>query len=157
MISPEQFQRLIPVACRWAEMQEKIILRDGTPLDADQLADARRLGIMRPERIRVLRVNSIPAPEPAQLLETAQVVGLFARETAGMTLRYGIFLQSDAANDRLLLAHELAHVLQYERLGGFRAFMERYLFECVAFGYPNTPLEQEAGQMAESLCNLRAA
>jgi len=66
-----------------------------------------------------------------------------------MTLRYGIFIQKRSSDDRRLLAHELGHVRQYERMGGFRAFMERYLFECMIIGYPNTPMEQEADELAE--------
>ena len=40
-----------------------------------------------------------------------------------MTLRYGIFIQTDHWGDRRLLLHELAHVAQYERFGGFRRFL----------------------------------
>ncbi len=92
-----------------------------------------------------------------QLRIAAQQIGLFGSETAGMTLRYGIYVQKESANDRRLIAHELGHVKQYERMGGFRAFMERYLFECMMMGYPNTPMEQEADEIAESVVNLRAA
>jgi hypothetical protein len=157
MISPEEFQRLIPLACRWAEAQERVIAETGRPLNAEELELARRMGIFRAERVRILAVAEIPAPEHLQLRMAAQQVGLFGSETAGMTLRYGIFVQHDSANDRRLVAHELGHVKQYERMGGFRAFMERYLFECMMMGYPNTPMEQEAEEIADSVVNLRAA
>ena len=53
---------------------------------------------------------------------------------------------------RQLLAHELAHVAQYERLGGFREFLKQYLEECINPGYPLGDLELEAEQ-AESLAS----
>jgi hypothetical protein len=157
MITPEEFQRLIPLACRWAELQERVIAQAGRPLNAEELQLARRMGIFRAERIRILAIDEIPAPEQMQLRIAAQQIGLFGSETAGMTLRYGIYVQKDSANDRRLIAHELGHVKQYERMGGFRAFMERYLFECMMMGYPNTPMEQEADEIAESVVSLRAA
>jgi len=157
MITPEEFQRLIPLACRWAETQERLIAENGRPLNAAELDLARSIGILRPERIRVLTIEEVPAPEQIQLRIAARQVGLFGSSTAGMTLRYGIFIQKDSADDRRLLAHELGHVRQYERMGGFRAFMERYLFECMIMGYPNTPMEQEADEIAASFSNLRAA
>jgi hypothetical protein len=48
--------------------------------------------------------------------------------------------------------HELAHVAQYERLGGFREFLKQYLEECINPGYPLGDLELEAKQ-AESLAS----
>lgn len=157
MITPEEFQRLIPLACRWAESQERFIIENGRALTAAELHLARSIGILRAERIRVLTVDSVPPPEYVQLRIAAQQIGLFGSETLGMTLRYGIFIQKDGVHNRRLLAHELGHVRQYERMGGFRAFMERYLFECIMMGYPNTPMEQEADEIADSSLKLRAA
>lgn len=54
-------------------------------------------------------------------------------------------------SDRRLLAHELAHVAQYERLGGFHEFLKQYLEECISPGYPLGDLEQEAKQAESSL------
>jgi len=69
-----------------------------------------------------------------------------------MTLRYGIFIRQEHGGDRRLLVHELAHVAQYERLGGFREFLKQYLEECINPGYPLGDLELEAKQ-AESLAS----
>src|SRR3954470_19097422 len=114
MITPEEFQRLVPLACRWAETQERLIIETGRPLTDEEQVLARLMGIMRVERIRVLEVEEVPAPEQVLLRMAAQQVGLFGTETAGMTLRYGIFIQKNSAEDRRLLAHELGHVRQYE-------------------------------------------
>ena len=64
--------------------------------------------------------------------------------TRGLALQYGIFIRSDCWRERTLIAHELVHTAQYERLGGILPFLRKYLFECVTIGYPEAPLEQEA-------------
>ena len=152
MISREQFQALVPLACEWAEEQEGHILREGKPLNAGQIQDAKRIGVVHPERVRLRAVEEIPLPETPALGVAAEATGLISPLTIGLTLRYGIFIQADSWAERRLIVHELAHVAQYERLGGFRPFLERYLLECITIGYPEAPLEQEAKQVENELC-----
>jgi hypothetical protein len=71
--------------------------------------------------------------------------------TAGLTLRYGILVRHDWWRDRRLVAHELAHVAQYERLGGIAPFLRVYLRECLIEGYPAGALEQEAIRCASAI------
>ena len=52
---------------------------------------------------------------------------------------------------RILREGFALHTAQYERLGGFRAFLKTYLTECIELGYPNSPLEQEAIDKAHRL------
>ncbi|MDB6059041.1 MAG: hypothetical protein JWO95_2885, partial [Verrucomicrobiales bacterium] len=77
MITPEEFQRLIPLACRWAESQERLIVENGRPLTSIELDLARSMDIRRAERIRVLVVDQVPSPELLQIRLAAQHVGLF--------------------------------------------------------------------------------
>ncbi|MHC4738483.1 MAG: hypothetical protein ACYS9Y_06230 [Planctomycetota bacterium] len=44
----------------------------------------------------------------------------------------------------MVIVHELVHTSQYEKLGGFLPFLQKYLHQCVTIGYPTTPLEREA-------------
>jgi hypothetical protein len=145
-------QALLPFACAWAKWQERRIRREGVPLPHMLLADARRLGVRRPERVRMLAVKLVPGGMPSWLRTIARPVRLLSPLTSGMSLRYGIFVRSDCWGDRRLLCHELVHTAQYERLGGFWPFLKLYLFECLGEpGYPLGPLEQEAqerGQIA---------
>jgi len=67
-------------------------------------------------------------------------------------LQYGIFIRLDCWRDRALIAHELVHTAQYERLGGILPFLRQYLFECVTIGYPEAPMEQEAIAVAARVC-----
>jgi hypothetical protein len=152
MITSEEFKILLPLACAWAEEQEKLILRDGVPLTQPQVADAKRAGVSHPERVRLLNVPRVPMPEHPALRAAAVAAQLISPRTGGLTLRYGVFVRSDCWGNRQLITHELVHTSQYERLGGFQPFLQQYLYECITIGYPAAPMEQEAVLTAARLC-----
>ena len=152
MITQEQFKILLQLACTWAEEQEGIILRDGALLSPAQIADAKTIGVVHLERVRLLRVPSIPMPVHPVLRAAADATKLISPDTAGLTLRYGIFIRSDYWGARPLVFHELVHTSQYERLGGFQQFLQQYLYECITIGYPAAPMEQEAVTTTARLC-----
>ena len=110
MITQEQFKILLPLACAWAEEQERSILRDGVPLTAFQIADAVKIGVAHPERVKLLRVPRIPIPEHPALRAAAAETELISPLTCGLTLRYGIFIRADCWGDRRLVFHELVAV-----------------------------------------------
>jgi hypothetical protein len=143
---------LLPLAVRWAEREEKRILRKGVALVEPHLSDARIVGVEYPERIRLLKVRSIPPPSNPILKFAAHTTGLVSQDSAGMALRYGILIREEFSGDRNLNAHECVHTSQYERLGGFNAFLSRYLRECLECGYPEAPLEQEAMLKSAEIC-----
>jgi hypothetical protein len=140
---------ILPFACVWAKRQESIILRTGFALSNEQCEIAKRLGILRPERVRLRAVVQMP-PLNWFLRRAGEKLGVVSDQTIGMTLRYGIYIRKDHWGARRLLVHELAHVAQYERTGGFCTFLSQYLEECINPGYPLGELEQEA-KRAESL------
>jgi len=144
MITPQQFTQLLPLAIAWAEQQENYILQNGIQLTLSQVSDARLIPVVNPEKVRLLKVNLIPLPSEASLKSAAQMLGLITSNTIGLTLRYGVFIRNDFWNGRKIVIHELVHVAQYERLGGIGNFLQRYLQECITFGYPSAPMEQEA-------------
>ena len=126
---------ILPLACDWVAQHERAILLQGVPLTPAQLADARQLGVQHPERVRA----------------AAQATRFLTSDTIGLTLRYGIFLRADYWGDRALLAHELVHSAQYERLCGIEPFLRQYFAEVLALGYLRAPLEQEAVRLARRL------
>ena len=152
MITQEHFKVLLPIACAWAEEQENIIIHYGVPLSSVQTADAVKIGINHPEKVRLLKVTRIPVPVQRPLCTAADATQLISPLTAGLTLRYGIFIRADCWGDRQLVCHELVHTSQYERLGGLQQFLERYLHECITIGYPAAPMEQEAVTTTAKLC-----
>jgi hypothetical protein len=143
---------LLPVAYAWAEKQEIIIMQQGEPLGENQLADARRAGVVQPEKIRVMRVEILPFPENDDVVFVAKRIGLYQPHSTGLTLSYAICIRNDFWNDRQVLVHECVHVGQYEKLGGIRPFLNVYLRECIDPGYPFGRLEQEAILLAKDIC-----
>lgn len=140
----QQFKVILPLASKWVEEQERIILQEGEPLSAQGLEDARLMGVTYPEQIRLLQVESIPLPSNPILKAAAVSTGLISQNTGGMSLRYGIFLRTDCWENREIIAHECVHTAQYERFGSVKSFLQHYLEECITIGYPDAPLEQEA-------------
>jgi hypothetical protein len=143
---------IVPIAVAWIRKQERRILADGVSLDAEQQADARAVGVSHPERIRLLRVETIPSLRLRSLRWTAVKLGVLSPHTAGLTAGYGIFIREDFWRHRALLVHELVHTAQYERLGGIRPFLCEYLRECLVEGYPLGPLVQETASAARRIC-----
>jgi len=154
-ITLEQFEVFLPLACQWAAAQEEYILANGEPLSDVQLEDARLISVSHPERIRLLHVTQIPLPEHPTLRAAAEATQFITALTRGLTLRYGMFIRSDCKGDRALVVHELAHIAQYERLGGFEPFLRRYLSEYLTIGYPAAPMEQEVIDVTSRVCRLQ--
>jgi len=140
---------VLPIACTWAARHESIILREGVGLSAAEADKACQIGVVHPEKVRLLAVDVIP-PTNRLLRGIGAKLGFVSSQTIGMTLRYGILIQREHRGDRRLLVHELAHVSQYERFGGFRGFLYQYLQECINPGYPLGDLELEAKKAEES-------
>jgi len=146
-----QFDKLLPLAVNWATAVEARILREGVPLTKESMVDARTIGVLEPERVRLLALARVPMPDDLTLKTAAGAIQFLTPATRGLTLRYGIFIRQDCWSDRRLVTHELVHTAQYERLGGIEPFLRQYLLECLKVGYPAAPLEQEAIAMAGRL------
>jgi len=93
--------------------------------------------------VRLVYTTPLPLPLPGVVRCAAQRAGLISPHIAGMTLGYGIALRGDCLGDTRLLAHELAHVAQHERMD-LNGFLRQYVRECVLPGYPRGALEAEA-------------
>src|SRR5262245_62516648 len=102
IITPEQLEMLLPLACAWAVGQERAIVQSGVGLSESQLADARQVGVARPERVRLLRVAQIPVPTAPALAAAARATNLISPLTHGLTFRYGIFIRADILNQSQL-------------------------------------------------------
>ncbi|MCG6972723.1 MAG: hypothetical protein LJE66_06230 [Desulfobacterales bacterium] len=151
-LASDKFLYVLPIASEWAEAKEKVVLKNGDPLSNSQIEDAKRVGVLRPERVRMLRVPQIPFPKHPVLKSAAESIQLFTPDAVSLTVRYGIFIHSDFSDDRCLIIHELVHTSQYEKLGGFLPFIRKYLLQLINIGYPDAPLEQEAIKIAKRIC-----
>jgi len=142
---------MLPFAIWWVRHNEKIALRMGRKLCDEELEWAKQIGILHPEKIRILNVATIPTPAPNFIEKLIQRKGYPAGSAAGMCMRYGIYAKETYAHRKSLIAHELVHTHQFERLGGIWHFLKTYLQETMLLGYANSPLEIEANHTAESL------
>ncbi len=122
----------------------------GRTLTPVEQALATQLGVAAPERVRVVLTPTMPWPGPRWLHRLASRLGFPALESIGLCLGHTIFLHPAWARPAVL-AHELVHTAQCERLGGLRPFLHRYLAECLAFGYAEAPLEREARDVSTSV------
>ena len=144
----------IPWASRWVAEQEALIVVRGEVLTLDQQNDARRAGVAAPEKIHIMVVDSIQPPNHPVLTFASRFVNLIGPHTAGLTLRYGIYIRKDCSDyqhHRELYVHEFVHTAQYERHGSIHGFLVDYLRECLTPGYPHGPLERQADRTAKKM------
>jgi len=146
------FEKLVSLAVEWATEQEQKILREGVPLSEEEITDAKMTGVKDPERVRLLRVETVPTPTHPLLKAAYDTINLRTPAPRGLALQYGISIRSDYWRDRSLIAHELAHTAQYERLGGIVPFLRQYLSDCMTIGYGGSPMEQEAVAASARIC-----
>lgn len=104
---------------------------------------ARKLGVIQPERIRIVVLDKFPMPADPELLAEASGYGLGSYFEGGRTMGYAIMLKPRYANNPVVVSHELVHVSQHDRMGR-EAFLLRYLLEMEIVGYARSPLELEA-------------
>ncbi len=148
----DSINMLLDLACDWAEGQQEHVLQNGTALSEQEMTDAGLAGVSCPEKVRLLEVDQIPWPDNPTLESIGRETGFITDDSEGLALGYGIFLRSGSGRARRLVAHELVHVAQCERLGGLEQFLRQYLSECANFGYPNAPMEEEAVETAGRIC-----
>jgi len=149
----DQLEELLPLAAQWATEQERRVLCEGVRLSEIEMADAKAIGVRNPERVRLLRVQTIPVPAHPMLRSAAASINFLTAAPRGLALEYAIFVRADHWRDRALIAHELVHTAQYQRLGGILPFLQTYIYQCATVGYPNAALELEAIATAERVCS----
>jgi hypothetical protein len=138
-----KLERFYPRVRAWYDAVEVRYLPLGRPLTAQEMDDARRLGVLQPQDVRVVVLDVFPMPEDLELRTEAERHGLGSRMEAGRTMGHAILLKPWAADEPTLLRHELVHVAQMDRLGR-EGFLRRYLIELEMLGYARSPLELEA-------------
>ena len=150
MITSEEVNRNFPKLVEWVTQNERICMETGEQLSSEGARDAQAMGVEKIDTVRILVQGEISLPSDPELLQLFLKSGLGA--VTGMTFGHGIFAKAGAYG-RHLIAHELGHVLQYERFGGIEPFLVAYVPEVVSPPYyPNGPLELEAERIANTIC-----
>jgi hypothetical protein len=149
MITSEDLERIRPKAVEWVTRMERTCAEIGKPLLPLNMEDAQIIGIQDLDSIRVIVLSEMPVPDDSELRRYFEQIKL---APLGMTFGHGIAVK-DGHFARHLMAHELVHGLQYERLGGIGPFLAAYLPEVfLPPYYGHGPLELEAKMLADALC-----
>lgn len=132
-----QIARLLPALRAEERARDARALAEGRGLSPAEQEIARRVGVQQPEKVRLLALPKIPPMADSELAR------LFRVERAwGLTTGYGITVTQQPVPD-WLLAHELVHVAQYERLGA-GPMLRRTLTEVLVLPGNLIPIEREA-------------
>jgi len=135
---------LHPGAIVFVDETEREILRRGRPLNAEETRIALAVGVAHPEQVRVLVHEHFIEPRDRAWVALARRLGITTdAEEAGRAAGHGLELKRRFARTRSVLAHELTHVAQYERLGT-PALLRDYLEQLLVVGYERSPIEAEA-------------
>ncbi len=167
MISTGVLQHMLPIvlspATNWASRTGEEVIRHGRALNETQLALARRIGVAQPEQVRYQVVEILPRPS-AELDMLARHGHVLTSATESVMLGYGICVRRDVENVEYWLAHELVHVMQFERIGSLREFIRQYVANCLEYGHEESPLEieartitdylQQAGEIPQMACEV---
>lgn len=136
---------LLPLAAQWMGEVAAYYRAEGRLLDALELPIAAQAGVQNPREVRVSTVGQMPAPSHPALQSAMDASGFWTQNAAGLTLGPVILIR-EGHFSRALLAHELVHVAQFERLG-IEAFLREYFEQVLGVGYENAPLELEARRL----------
>ena len=142
-------QQNIPKAVQWVTEIEHDCMEIGHQLSPQSKRDARTLGVEQIDLVRVMVLTEIPLPNDRDLWKFILQTAICSNR--GIAFGRGIVLKTGDYYRRLI-AHKLAHVMQYERFGGIEPFLVCYIPESFPPHYPNGPLEQEAEQLAKAVC-----
>jgi hypothetical protein len=134
---------LLPKAIAWAAEEALRVATSGRALTVDEITLAHKVGVVKPELIRIQSCDCLPMPQDPSLQAAAVQTGLLGPGMVGLTLGYSVFVCRGHETHRLL-AHEFRHVFQYEQNGSIAGFLPIYLQQIVAVGYGNAPLEVDA-------------
>lgn len=134
---------LLPYASWWVGRQEHRILKEGIELTSEEKMWAASVGVQDVDKVRLLYLPMIPLPVSSITYFVARMLGK-PLDVGGMAAQYGIYVVKQSRNDPSILVHEMAHIAQYERMGGIRPFLEQYFEELFTEGYDNSGMELEA-------------
>jgi hypothetical protein len=141
-----ELPRLLPRAIAWAQAESDRVQASGLVLLAQGVEWARKVGVARPDLVRIEVTPSLPMPTDPDLAAAAIQAELLGPGMAGLTLGYSIFILASLPETSWTLVHELRHVHQYEQAGSIAAFLPVYLAQVVSVGYLNAPLEIDANE-----------
>lgn len=139
----KELRQWLPLVTAWARRHHDLIQDNGVELSDDAVDLARSVGVVEPNRIRVMLVDEIPFHDDQAIYSLAKSIGMLSGQVQGITFGHSIYIVRGHQSLQLF-SHEFRHVHQYETLGSIGEFMEVYLEQVLIFGYHQAPLERDA-------------
>ena len=136
---------LLPLAAQWMRETAAFYQTEGRSLNVAEIPIAEAAGVEKPQEVRLALVKQMPAPSHAALQSAMSRSGFWTQNAAGLTLGPVILIR-EGHFSRALLAHELVHVAQFERLG-IEGFLQGYFEQVLGVGYEHAPMELEARKL----------
>lgn len=139
----EQLNAFAPPAIKWLNQVASEMATHARRLSSQEQALAKEVGVKDPTRVRIALVEEMPLPHDEPLRSMALKLGYGNQAIAGGCIGHLVWINKRHAGNRALLAHELVHVAQQERMSQEQYF-RRYMAELTVVGYTRSPLEVEA-------------
>ena len=143
----QKLEILAPLTLEWFEQIESQYLHKGRTLTLEEQQMARSIGVASPEKVRVIVLKHFPHPANTTLKLYTRNYGMGASSEAGRTMGNVIMLKAKRQDERELLAYELVHIAQQEKLGR-QAYVRRFITEYELVGRDRSPLELDAHKIA---------
>lgn len=137
---------------------EAHILATGRSLTELEIKLARAVGVKHPSRIRILEVAHIPLRDTDQKLISGEAIKKPPFRMAvigGLQAGYGLVIDKRYLKETWLLAHEFAHIHQFEKLGQER-MLRQVLIEHQVLDGKLIPIEREAIALSEAATGIKA-
>jgi hypothetical protein len=74
----------------------------GLPLNETLTVVTASVGVLHPERIRVVEISQVPMPDDPKLRQAALDAGLLGPDMIGLTLGYGVYVCVGHATTRVM-------------------------------------------------------
>lgn len=144
----QEIDHFLPLLLDWYAEAETSLLPQGRPLKPAEMRIAHMLAIREPDKVRIVVQEVFPLPDDPELRASAETSGMGSEDAR--TMGDAILLKPYLHEDPTVIAHELVHLAQHDRMGR-AAFMRRYLTELEVLGYDAAPLEVEAYEREDAL------
>ena len=108
-------ESFLPRVLRWAEQEQRNVLRIGLPLCQERRSLATLAGVKSPKEIRILKVPFISPPGDPELAAFALLTGLITPQSTGLSLGYAVLLRVDGWDDPLTQIEKFIHVVAFLR------------------------------------------
>ncbi|MCB9844679.1 MAG: hypothetical protein H6811_01650 [Phycisphaeraceae bacterium] len=136
-------EALAPLASLWVWRRGRRACARGAPIEgSERIALSSHVSAGLLDRVRVER-----APVGMRLGRgVLRALGADVATPGAITLGRAVIIGRDVECTASLMLHELVHVAQYARLGGY-GFLRRYLREWLMSGYMGISLERDAYEL----------